>query len=316
MTYFLEGSGVFIWVIRDCERGNIPAIIDKAKENNISWLAPKITDGTRIYWNNEDHLAEFTLAAHAAGIKVLGWGWTYGKTVYKPFTSISVQEAEIAAWAVNEYDLDAWIIDAEAHYKREHLSMGTEARYYMKTIQRNTDVPVFLCSYRYPEYHREFPWGEFLHQLDPANSDGHMPQVYWERDYRSDAGEIQVKRSYAQLQARKELPFIPVGSAYNRGDWHSTVAQMDSFVKGCKDLKSPAWAWWSWQHIKEQAKWDAIKRHYDASYEPPPPPPFPPEPPDPEPNPTFFELNDTDKEILVAKGLLKQGLLDAEFRIK
>jgi hypothetical protein len=298
------GSGLFIWLIDSCEGGNIPAIIAKCKANNVSWIAPKVADGTQIYWNNKNKLKPLADAAHAAGIKVYGWAWQYGRSRFSPYPSIAIAEADIALKAVKDYNLDGFIIDAEHDWKRTNLNMAAEAEKFMIRLQAGMgNKPVFLASYRYPEYHKDFPWMAFLKHFKPGKGDGHMPQVYWEFDYRPNAGYLQLMESNKQLKALKDMKVYPIGAAYFRGDWVSTPTQMDSMVTAAKELKITGWSWWSFQHMTS-AQWGSVKNHAPVVVVPEPEPTPEPEP-IPQPTPEKpGEMTGMLKDILLREDIL------------
>ena len=69
------------------------------------------------------------------------------------------------------------------------------------------ELPMALSSYRFPGYHPQLPWREFLEHYDY-----NMPQVYWMKAHNP---ADQLERSVNELTAKKpSLPVIPTGAAF------------------------------------------------------------------------------------------------------
>lgn len=231
------GKGVFVWQLWNCAGGDIDKLIQKAKNRGFTWVAIKIADGrnkykqSRYFWQT-DMLPEAVRKFKQAGFGVWGWHFVYG---YYP-----EREARVAVEQVNTYDLDGYIIDAEAYYKGRYVQANTFVNVLRSEMNKSVDIA--LCSYRYPSYHPSLPWDEFL-----SISDLHMPQVYWEGSH--NPGH-QLTRSVRELLELKMLPVVPVGSAYARGSWTPTIQDLDEFHDTAKDLSLPGISWWSWQHME------------------------------------------------------------------
>lgn len=309
MPMKIIGFGMWIWVIDSCEGGDIDAIIRVAKEHNVKYIMPKATNGTILYsrnWtkvNDVPRIKSLAIAAHEAGIAVIPWGWSFGKSPYSPFPSISVPEARIAAQAVKELNADGWIVDAEHDWKR--TGMAAEVDIWMDAFEsemvlQGRSIPVFVSTYRYPNLHRAFPYATWRDRLNPERGDGWMPQVYWEMDYRSSAGEIQLAETLNQYQpflssGGKQLKFIPAGSGYSRGDWSATPAQISGFLAKAITIGVPA-NLWSWQHMTPN-RWSAVKSVWGGIVLPDPPDDGEDEPPPVEPVPYI------KKSVVVAYAL-------------
>jgi hypothetical protein len=282
----LTGIGMWLWVIDSCEGGDVEAIADKAAEYGLSWVAPKATQGTALYWKNEQKLVPLAEALHDRGIRVIPWGWVHGRSTYSPYPSIAAAEAQTAFRAINLMQADGWIIDAEWEWKRTELHMDREAPKYMNQLE-DLSIPIFVATYRYPKVHYTFPFKAWQNTFKPERGDGWMPQVYWEQDYREYAGALQLERS---LNEHKELgllsnseAFYPAPPVYSRGDWSATPTQVLHFTEKVEELDLDTYVPWSWQHMTP-AHWEGLKNNwYRPDAEPiPDPPDVPEEPEDPE----------------------------------
>jgi hypothetical protein len=71
--------------------------------------------------------------------------------------------------------------------------------------------------------------------------------MYWEQDFRSEAGEVQLKSSYNQLQnTTPVLPYIPTGLAYKAGDWKATPELVKRFILKANALGFAGCNFWVW----------------------------------------------------------------------
>jgi hypothetical protein len=113
----------------------------------------------------------------------------------------------------------------------------------MKKVRKELpNLPIGLSSYRFPESHPELPWKQFRDYCDFD-----MPQVYWEQDFRPEAGEIQLVSSYIQFQKLTPiLPYFPTGPAYKVGDWKTTAEQVKRFILKAKAMGFAGCNFWVW----------------------------------------------------------------------
>jgi len=253
------GKGMFIWLLSECAGGDPVALALKTRNAGFSWVAIKVQHWTNVY--QTDLLAPAIEALKSVDISVWGWGYVVGANSLRQ--SIAAREATKTIEVVNAYELDGFFIDAEAEYKRS--GSATWAATYMNAIRSTMpELSLGLCSYRFPSYHPELPWGTFL-----AHCNFHAPQVYWEYSHNP---QYQMQRSRNELLALKQLPIVPLGSAYAHGDWRPTVADLDAFNGIVQELELPGISWWSWQHAERVPEWwAAITAHQWV--EPPPSPP-------------------------------------------
>jgi hypothetical protein len=295
----IAGQGMWIWIIDSCENGDIDAIVRKAKEHNIKFIMPKATNGIIKYktnWelvNGKPKIVALAEAAHAAGIAVVPWGWVFGRSPYSPYASLSTLEAQQAVQAVAALNADGWIIDAEHDWKRPELEMWREVDKYMDELESGllregfADLPVFVSTYRYPQLHRTFPFETWKNRLRPERGDGWMPQVYWEQDYRTEAGKIQLQLTFAAYKdfLNTNLNFIPAGAAYKIGGWVSMPEQIRLFYEEAISMGVPA-SLWDWQHMTDvivgNGRWEVCKDVWGGVIIEPEEPEEPEDPTEPE----------------------------------
>ena len=264
-----KGKGWFIWVISETMDGDPVEIAKFAKDNGFGHLLFHIHNG----YQNElqvlggADLTPFIQEANKLGIECWAWGAVYG-------LSWSTGADNVIS-AFRKYpELVGYIIDAEAGFKGYYA----EATNLMRKLRANLpNIPMGLSSYRYPKYHQTLPWKEFREQCDFD-----MPQVYWEQDFRDNAGSEQLSNSYADFQRMTpKLPYIPTGTAYKVGSWSSTAKQVEGFINRAKELKCYGINFWVWYQSQRDLPntFETIRSDKVFSVATTPTPPTEPEPP-------------------------------------
>ena len=245
-------KGVYVWNL---------AIWDKEAQRAIEYSTPekltaeltaggfghvllKVCDGTARFGviNGVDYLPEYVSALKAAGIAVWGWGYVYG--------NYPAGEAAVAVERCRELGLSMFVVDAETEYKNKPY----QARLYMEALRRGLPNAVLsLSSFRFPSYHREFPFKEFAQDCDLM-----MPQVYWEGA--KNAGD-QLRRcvqEYTDLGLK--LPIAVTGAAYKSTSvtWQPTAGEVQEFYKTADELGLEMVNFWEWQCSKRVGLWSTL----------------------------------------------------------
>lgn len=247
----LTGKGWFIWQVARCEGGDIQAIADKAVAAGATHVLIKVAERTYTYNVDRfgrDLAAPLAAELRARGLQVWGWHYVYGD---KP-----VGEAEIALRRTVDLQLDGYVIDAEAEYKRP--GMAAAARRFMAHLRAGlpSGPQVALSSYRYPSYHPQLPWAAFLEQCDLS-----MPQVYWEQAHNpAQQLERTVKEYNNPALVGHMRPVIPTGAAYGAGGWRASPLEIKQFLRAALQLQLPAANLYSWDYATAPGRtdmWDA-----------------------------------------------------------
>ena len=244
----LTGKGFMIWKIKRCENGNAEAIAAAAQQAGLTHVLIKIANGILPYnIDDQDHdlVPSVVQSLRARGISVWGWHYVYG--------SNPKGEASIAVKRTRQFDLDGYVIDAEIEYKQP--GKANAARVFMKELRKGIpNTPVGLSSYRFPSYHPELPWKEFLEKCDY-----NMPQVYWEKAHNAGA---QLKRSVEQFQIIKPFrPIIPTGPIYKgHSNWNATPEEIKEFLDTARQLNLQAANFYEWYYGRTILKslWNVV----------------------------------------------------------
>lgn len=252
----LKGKGYYIWQVRHCENGDPSRIAALAREANLTYVLIKIADGAFPYNVDLDNGYDYARPAikrlQAQGIQVWGWQYIYG--------NYPDQEAEIGVTRALELGVDGFVVDAELEYQSP--SKAPAASRYMNILRSNLgSMPIALSSYRYPSYHADFPWLNFLERCD-----FNMPQVYWEQSHHK-AGE-QLQRCINEFRNMRPFrPIIPTGPTYKQGGWIPYKEEIIEFMDVAKKLGLSGVNFWYWEGCRRYMPefWDLVRDyHYNT----------------------------------------------------
>jgi len=251
----LTGKGYYIWIVRQCENGDPDRIAALARDANLTHVLVKIADGAFPYNIDLDNGYDYARPAikklQAQNIQVLGWQYVYG--------DYPDQEAEIAVARALELGVDGFVVNAEVEYQT-HAKAPAASRY-MNILRNNLgSMPIALSSYRYPSYHANFPWANFLDRCDY-----NMPQVYWVKSH-NNAGE-QLQRCVNEFQQMRPFrPIIPTGPTYKESGWIPYEHEVIEFMQVAKQLGLSAVNFWYWDGCRRYMPqfWDLVRDYqYD-----------------------------------------------------
>lgn len=246
----LEGKGMFIWKVPRCEGGNPTAIASTAKAAGMTHVLLKIANGNTVYhgtWNDPtDYTTPVVEALRAKGIQVWGWHYVYGDD--------PIGEANVAIRRIKQYNLDGYVIDAEEEYKKDGRRAAAK-RYMTQLRSAMPSLEIALSSYRFPNYHPQLPWKEFLEGCTL-----NMPQVYWLKAH--NPGE-QLTRCVREFQAMTpSRPIVPTGAAFREWGWKPSAQEVLEFFKTARSLNMTGINFWEWYDARAGIMphvWDVIR---------------------------------------------------------
>ncbi|MEW6717071.1 MAG: nuclear transport factor 2 family protein [Chloroflexota bacterium] len=242
----VSGKGYYLWKILNCEGGNVESIARLAQEAQLSHLLLKIADGVNPYNydRNVDLLPPLVQTLRKKGIQAWGWHYVYGDN--------PLSEARIAIQRIEDLGLDGYVIDAEEQYKQP--GKDTAAKRFMRELRVSLpDFPIALSSYRYPSYHPQLPWSQFLEKCDI-----NMPQVYWM--FANNPG-AQLNRCVREFKGMSPArPIIPTGAAFSEHGWTPQPNEITEFLRTAQELNLTAVNFWEWSTARSiPTVWKAIK---------------------------------------------------------
>jgi len=248
----LTGKGYYIWNVNRCENGDPDQIAAVAQNANLTHVLVKVADGAFPFNidldNGFDYARSIVGKLQARNIEVWGWQFVYG--------NYPDQEAEIAVTRTLELGLNGFVVDAESHYKEPGKDVA--ASRYMNILRNSLgSLPIALSSFRYPSYHRSFPWENFLDRCDY-----NMPQVYWMQSH-GNAGE-QLTRSVNEFRNMQPFrPIIPTGPTFKQDGWIPYEDEIVEFLQVAQQLNLPAVNFWYWEGCRRDMPefWDLISAY-------------------------------------------------------
>lgn len=233
----ITGKGMFSWIIERC--GEPVDLAHRAKEGGCKHVLVKLADGVYPYYgrnyashSTRDYTMELVGALRDEDVEPIAWQYVYGNN--------PVLEAQTIVARLRLAGLDKLIVNAEVEYKAP--GMGSRAvQYCQKLKSEMPGIRLGLSSFRFPTYHREFPWGEFGQFMEC-----YMPQVYWQGAHNPVEQLGRCLREYANLPYPNK-PIYPTGAAYKVGEWRVLPGEDTAFMRAAKDLyRLGAVNFWEW----------------------------------------------------------------------
>ena len=234
----LEGKGIYAWILRRIEGGDMKKVVERMQWAGMTHIIPKIADGITTDLNgNWNYLPDLVKYAHRAGIKVLGYQYIYG---YNPSV-----EADRAILELKRLPFDGFVINAEHQY-RDITGNDARARTYCARIRDAfPDLWIALSSYRFPSYHRNFPFEAFL-----AFCNANLPQVYWMQA--NGTVPRQLDRTLREYEPLPTRTLIPTGAAFQEHGWVANAQDQKIFVDEVTRHNLSACNWWEYHHTFHQ----------------------------------------------------------------
>jgi hypothetical protein len=260
------GKGMWCWKIKYCgdidapkyANGTAEQVIDLCKKYGITYVIAKHLDGAgeynlrpiygkygKILGYVDDILQPWVETVSAAGIDV--WAYQY---VYLRYPE---EEAIKAIERTTKLGFSGLFLDVEWEARKKYQkNFGLFGKHFLKRT-----FPVGLCSYRFPiTKQNDMKWHDWLNICDFI-----APQVYWELSH--NAGQqlewsLQEYREGRMYNGKfvkgleSDLPYLPVGSAYRRGNnWTSSTTEIIEFMDTAKRLGLPSVSFWEWSNIQK-----------------------------------------------------------------
>jgi len=244
------GKGFYIWKIPNCEGGDIEKIAYTAYRAGLTHVLVKVANG--IYDYNYDSATKSDLVGPLAdelakrNIKVWGWHYVFG--------DLPKEEAKAAIRQINKLPLEGYVIDAEGEYKGKY----TPCRTFLNELRGALpDFPMALSSYRYPDYHNDLPWNDFL-----SKCNYNMPQVYWEQLHNPDE-QLEKSMNHFKSSWSPYRPIDPTGAAYGGSGWYPTSEDIIKFMDKAVALGMTGVNFWSWDYcrLKLPEIWETIANY-------------------------------------------------------
>ena len=207
-------------------------VVERLQWAGMTHVIPKVADG--IYGDlngNASNLASLVYEAHKLGIKVYPYHYVYG---WRP-----ADEAKRVVGELRKLPYDGLVINAE-HQSRDLANPAWAARTYCDAVRDAfPDLTMGLSSYRFPSYHRAFPFHAFLTYCDV-----NLPQVYWMKS--NGTVPSQVAQTIEEYKAYPERPIIPTGAAFQEHGWVANAEDQRIFIREVQKHDLGGCNWWEY----------------------------------------------------------------------
>jgi hypothetical protein len=226
VTNVWDGTHLFIWKSDNLENGNVPKMIEDAKNLGIAGVIIKFANGSlKGDLVSQSYMAQFKRLVSpfkAAGFKVGGW-------IYQYLTDVQ-GEVDACAEAISA-GADWIVLDGEIDLKGKSAAVQQFGQL-LRT--KYPTYPFALSSFAIPDYHPEVPFKEYSAFVNCM-----MPQIYW-----AEMGWDVTVAFNASIAGYKKLakPIAPTGQSYQT----ALPADMARFVQLVKNAGFTSVSWWDW----------------------------------------------------------------------
>jgi hypothetical protein len=244
-----SGKGMWIYEPAKTEGGNAAAIVARAKATGLTHLWVRMGsawDG----FNAGPFLNSLLPAAHAAGIKVIGWDFPK----LDPVASDVARATTMIRYTTPTGDrVDAFSPDIESPSEGTHLTPGA-ARAYGQALRNaaGADYPLIVTVPRPAKERPTYPYADIV-----AGYDAIAPMIYW-LDRQPDTDVIGALDNLAKFGK----PVYPVGQAYDGSPEGGRKGvpppdELFRFMSAAASHGAAGISFWSWQAANQPA-WNAI----------------------------------------------------------
>jgi hypothetical protein len=241
------GKGMWIYVWPRTEGGNPAAVVSRAKAAGVSNVYVRL-GSTKDGFTTQGVLDALLPAAHAAGIKVVGWDFP---ELHDPGADVARAVAMIRYRTAGGEGIDAFSADIETRSEGTNLR-ADYARAYGSWLRENTGPLVPLIATVPRPNGSGYPYAEVVENFDAI-----APMVYWmQRDPVAD-----VNAAIDALAAFGK-PIIPVGQAYDGGPEGGPPGPppkdaLDRFMAAAAAKGALGVSFWVWQQATPE-HWAAV----------------------------------------------------------
>jgi hypothetical protein len=242
------GKGMWLYQLSMSEGGDANKVVKKAKALGLTHLYTRLGSSKGGFYAQKE-LDKLLPVAHAAGIKVIGWDFTY---LVDPIADALRAKAEIDYTTPDGHRIDAFSADIESVQEGVNLTAEGAALYGAKLRELVGPSYPLIATVPRPSPKKSFPFAEVTAAFDAI-----APMVYWQnRDPATDvAGAI-------DYLAQFNKPIMPIGQAYNGGpeggpDRDPPKEQLVAFMNTAHAKGAVAVSFWVWNHAKPH-QWEAI----------------------------------------------------------
>jgi len=239
---------MWLYQLSMAEGGDAAKVVTKAKAAGLTHLYLRLGSSKGGFYDQAE-LDQLLPAAHAAGLKVVGWDFVY---LDDPPADAARAKSEIDYVTPTGDRIDAFSADIETASEGVNLTAEGAAAYGVKLRALAGPHYPLIATVPRPSAKRPFPFAAAT-----ASFDAIAPMVHWQnRDPVTDvAGAIATLGPLGK-------PILPVGQAYNGGgeggpDRDPPKEQITAFMDTAMAKGAVGVSFWVWNHATPD-QWSAI----------------------------------------------------------
>ena len=244
------GKGMWIWQPEQVEGGDVNAIVARATAAGLTHIYVRTGSSVDGFYA-QPFLDQVLPAAHAAGLRVLGWDFPYLMDIG---ADVGRAVAAISYMTPSGHRLDGFSPDIETVAEGVWLTPESAVTY--GTALRTAVGGAYPLIVTVPNP-TDFMVARYPYAEVTAPFDAIAPMVYWlNREPDSD-----VATALDRLVPFGK-PVLPIGQAYDGGSEGGrpgppTPSELARFFAAAAQRGAAGVSFWSWQHATQET-WDAI----------------------------------------------------------
>lgn len=244
---------MWIWQWPATDGGDARAIVDQSKKAGLHELWIRVGDSSDGFYGAGE-LAALVPLAHAAGLRVIAWGFPY---LYDPVGDAR-WTARILAWrGPGGQMVDGFSADIEMSTEGVALS-AQRAGVYLESVRRAAGSRLVVATV-YPPMDA-FWFGTYPYRVIARYVDAFTPMIYWEC---SDPG-TDATVDVARLSTLR--PVVIVGQAFNFAGYGGRVVspsadELTEFMEAGRKAGAIGASFWVWQDATSE-EWAALAAYH------------------------------------------------------
>lgn len=246
----IAGKGMWIWEWSHTDGGDAAAVVARARRAGLRQVWVRVGDSADGFYGSAE-LDALVPAAHAAGLRVVAWGFPY---LYDPVGDAR-WTAQILGWrGPGGAAVDGYSADIERASEGVDLT-ARRAAVYLQQVRRDAGNRLIVATV-YPPVDAYWTGGGYPFSTMARYVDAFAPMIYWEctdpgSDATFDIGRLATLR-----------PVHIIGQAYNMASGGGravspSAAEITEFLQAGRQRGAVGASFWVWQSATAE-EWGAV----------------------------------------------------------
>lgn len=244
------GKGMWLYLPEEVEGGDVDALVSRARQVGLTHVYVR-TGSSRAGFYAQAYLDQLLAKAHAGGIRVYGWDFTYLDDVD---ADVARSVAAITYTTPSGDRIDGFAADIETASEGTNLTADGAAAYGQRLREAvGPAYPLVAVVPRpSPLNQARYPYEAVIPPFDAV-----APMTYW-LNRQPDSDVI----NDVTLLAPFGKPVIPIGQAYDGFAEGGRAGppppeEIQRFMTAADQIGAVGVSFWSWQHVTHDI-WDTI----------------------------------------------------------